>query len=216
MNNEYSHKYVTVFYIDIRKYTELSYRKESGIVVDFIKDYRQVVTNGLDSINKNNKVEILKIIDKVYIGDAVLIIVETYDNYESKIKDIRNIVEMSLIIREKMLNLLSTWKNKKSSSGERYSFFEKVNFGIGIAQGYILIKDNDYIGFALNHAAKIGDMHQLSKNGHIGIEEEIFHDLEIGRELFSNQLDLKKFIGHTKVGTYINYHTFEKVYGRPW
>ena len=73
--------------------------------------------------------------------------------------------------------------------------------------------NNDYIGFPINHAAKIGDMRTLHKVGHIGIDKSIFEELNIELNIFLDKKLQEKFIGHTKVGEYVFYSPYEKEYG---
>lgn len=213
MNREYNYKGVTAFYIDIRKYTELALLKEPEIVIDFIHDYRKIVDKEFKSITKNT----FKIIDTLYIGDAILIIIDTTDGDEIDI--LRTTVKTSLKIRKEMLKLLDIWGDKNDRAGRKLTFFKKeVNFGIGISQGKIYINKNDYIGTPLNHAAKIGDINKLSQNGHIGIDKEVFDKISVLNQFSFSQLEDKKIIGstHTKKIKYVAYMPFEKEFGSPW
>lgn len=207
MVNKYEEKYVTVFYIDIRNYTELSLLKEPRVVASFISEYRQTIDVELNKILKR-----IQHLSTINIGDATLIIIETSQN--KKKNDLKLIIEFSKNVKDNLLRLLAAWKQKKDSNGQYMNYFEKkVNFGIGISQGKILAKNNDYIGFAINHAAKIGDMRTLHKEGHIGIDKETFDNFSISREVFLDKKNRDKFIGHTKVGEYIYYIPFENEYG---
>lgn len=202
----YKKKYVTVFYIDIRNYTKLSKLKEPKIVVDFILSYRNSIDREFEKIN--NEVTCLH---KINIGDAMLIIFET--DKKDRQKNLKTVVDFSKDVKNALSILLKKWENKNDDNGYRMNYFEKVNFGIGISQGDILATDTDYIGFPINHAAKIGDMRTLHKVGHIGIDKSIFEELNIGHNVFLDKKLRKKFIGHTRVGEYVFYSIYEKTYG---
>ena len=194
-------KDVTVFFIDIRKYTALSDIKDSKVVINFIKEYRTLVQdvfkNELNELKDN-------LCDVIYIGDAVLVI---FNNDSTDI--LKRTIKGSKIIRDKMIELLCVWSSDDSYTGERLTYFRKINFGIGISQGKIYAEDNDYIGSPLNHASKIGDTRQLSKNNtHIGINKDIFHKLD-NREIDKDC----ECIGHPKDCKYIDLLRFEKKYG---
>ena len=214
MQNEYIEQFITAFYIDIRNYTELSKLKEPQIVVDFIIEYRETIKKELKLIESSIKNITLEVLDIINIGDAVLIIIKTQEN--NRLEDLKTIVEFSKRVRENLLNLLRTWQQKKDRQGKILDYFKEVNFGIGISQGKILMKNKDYIGFAINHAAKIGDMHTLSQKGHIGIAKTVFNDLGIDVIIPENKKDREKVSGSTKVGRYIAYSPYIAQYGELW
>lgn len=192
---------VTAWFIDIRKYTALSNLKSEQVVINFIKEYRNLVSKVFkDELNMLSS-NILKIIN---IGDAVLIVLDN-----NSLETLKKSIKCSKIIREKMLTLLLTWQEDTRYTGVPLTYFKKINFGIGISQGIVYIENDDYIGSPLNHAAKIGDTRKLSKNNtHIGIDKEIFHQLD-DREIDKDC----KCIGYPKDCEYIDLLKFERKYG---
>jgi len=198
---EGSFENITAWFIDIRKYTALSNLKSSQVVINFIKEYRELVESEFRKDTNDLKD---KIYDIIYIGDAVLIILRG-DNSDV----LKKTVVCSRIIRDKMIKLLSKWALDDSYTGVPLEYFKKINFGIGISQGVVYIEEKDYIGSPLNHAAKIGDTRKLSKNNtHIGIDKDIFYKLS------NNEIDKdEKYIGKPKDCEYIDLLLFEKTHG---
>lgn len=203
--NNYIKKFVTVFYIDIRNYTKLSEIKELSIVGEFIMKYRQYIKSSSQYFLKNNK-----LLSNINVGDAVLYIIESSENKE---KDLVDVIEFSQNVRTNLLKLLSEWKSRKDNNGNTMNYFENVNFGIGISQGIVLVKDEDFIGFAINQAAKIGDMRNLHKRGHIGIDIKLFSNDNIVSKIRSDKTLKDKLIGHPKVGEFIYYEPYKKQFG---
>jgi len=133
-------------------------------------------------------------------------------NIDSQIKfgnQLKKSIKCSKKVRAKMLGLLSTWTANDKYTGQPLTFFKKISFGIGISQGKVYVEDSDYIGSPLNHASKIGDTRQLSKNNtHIGIDKDIFYKLD-KREIDKDC----KCIGYPKDCKYVDLLRFEKKYG---
>ena len=200
-NLEGEFKDVTVFFIDIRNYTALSNLKSTQVVINFIKEYRKLVQDVFKNESNGLKDNLC---DIIYIGDAVLVI---FNNDSTDI--LKRTIKCSKTIRDKMIKLLCEWSSDDSYTGERLTYFRKINFGIGISQGKIYSEEKDYIGSPLNHASKIGDTRQLSKNNtHIGIDKDIFHKLD-NREIDKDC----ECVGYPKDCEYIDLLRFEKKYG---
>jgi len=196
-----SFKNVTAWFIDIRKYTALSNFKNLQVVISFIKEYRELVENEFQ--NESNGLTD-NICEVIYIGDAVLIILD-----DDSIDILKKSIKCSKKVRAKMLELLSTWIADDKYTGQPLTFFKKISFGIGISQGMVYVENDDYIGSTLNHASKIGDTRQLSKNNtHIGIDKDIFYKLD-DREIDKDC----ECIGYPKDCEYVDLLRFERKYG---
>ncbi|HIP12843.1 MAG TPA: hypothetical protein EYG73_09020 [Arcobacter sp.] len=197
---EGSFKNITAFFIDIRNYTKLSNVKSPEVVINFIKEYRNLVNAEFKSDSGSLKDNICEII---YIGDAVLIILNS-DNTET----LKKTINCAKKVRDKMFKLLSIWQSDDSYTGVPLSFFKNISFGIGISQGKVYVESSDYIGSPLNHAAKIGDMRELSnRKTHIGIDKEVFSKLH-SENLTKNS----KCVGQTKDNEYVDLLIFENEY----
>ena len=193
---------ITAWFIDIRNYTALSNLKSSQVVINFIKDYRELVENEFKNDENGLKNEIL---ETIYIGDAVLIVLKGDGD-----DPLKKSIACSRKIRERMLKLLKKWSSDKTYTGVPLEYFKNINFGIGISQGLVYIENGDCIGSPLNHAAKIGDTRKLSRNNtHIGIDKDIFN------KLTKIKIDKSsKYIGKPKDCEYIDLLLFEKEHGK--
>lgn len=206
VNLQGSFKDVTAWFIDIRNYTvlsKLSNIKSTQVVINFIKEYRELVTD--EFRNESNGLE-EKICEIINIGDAILIVLN-----DDSTETLRKSVNCSRRVRDGMFKLLSVWEADESYTGVPLTYFQKINFGIGISQGMVYIEDDDYIGSPLNHAAKIGDTRKLSKNNtHIGIDKDIFEKLD------DRLIDDKdcKCIGYPTGCQYIDLLKFKDRYGK--
>ena len=98
-NLEGSFKNITAFFIDIRKYTKLSDVKSPKVVINFIKEFRELVNDEFKSDSSDLKDSICEII---YIGDAVLVIIDN-DNTDT----LKETIQCAKNIRDKMFKLLN-------------------------------------------------------------------------------------------------------------
>jgi class 3 adenylate cyclase len=200
-NLQGSFKNVTAWFIDIRKYTALSNTKDLQVVINFIKEYRELVVSEFK--NESNGLTD-NICEVIYIGDAVLIILD-----DDSIDILKKSIKCSKKVRDKMLELLSTWIVDDRYTGQPLTFLKKISFGIGISQGMVYVENDDYIGSTLNDASKIGDTRQLSKNNtHIGIDKDVFYKLD-NREIDKDC----ECIGYPKDCKYVDLLRFERKYG---
>lgn len=182
-------KEVVVLYIDLRKYTDMVDSKNLINVIEIVDGYQKLVTEKIKS--EFTETDIITI---EYMGDGIIVILANpyYDKTipKSLIKCINLAIELKRSIK-------SYLKNMKM----QYSMMEKVDFGIGISQGEMYIKlgteKNSYIGAALNHAVKIGDVQDQTKHN-IGIEQHVFEQLgivdNIKRVLKSTNLEKVPYI----------------------
>jgi adenylate cyclase len=113
-------KEVTVFFSDIRAFTEISEKMEPQKVVEFLNEY---MTRMVDCVNKTNGV-----VDK-FIGDAVMAVWGAPVSAGSPAKDALNCVSAALMMRESLEEF-----NQDRGSSEK----PIIKIGCGINTGHVV------------------------------------------------------------------------------
>ncbi|MDR0400653.1 MAG: HAMP domain-containing protein [Treponema sp.] len=113
-------KQVTVFFSDIRSFTEISERLEPQEVVEFLNDY---MTRMVDCVNKTGGV-----VDK-FIGDAVMAVWGAPVSAGSQAKDAFNCVKAALMMRAALREF------NKDRGGEKNPL---IRIGCGINTGSVV------------------------------------------------------------------------------
>jgi len=159
-------KIATIFFSDLRGFTQLTELHEANDVIEILNDYFGMATK----IISNNRGRVNK-----YIGDAILAIFEEAPKYADYI-DCDKAIIAALDIQTQFKFLLKKWKDKIDPT-------LNLGLGIGLARGEVVLgnigseerMEYTVIGDTVNLASRLCD---IAKSGQVIITEEIYHIVE--------------------------------------
>ena len=152
--NEYKRKKLTVFFSDIKGFTELSDSLDPDLLAELINDYLSAMT---DIALKHGGT-----IDK-FIGDAILVFFGDPDSDGLK-KDASKCLSMAIAMQKKVTELDKSWR-------EDHGIAEGLKVRIGISTGYCTVGnfgsvqrvDYTVLGSTVNLASRLESICQPKK-----------------------------------------------------